>query len=93
MFNNIKYFLIYLNGKFFAYSLLPVKKAKLTARWGRKATGLFMEEKIAGLPGKAIRFCVFPEDDTMAKKPPPLNKSAWLLVFSYVKYFANDPTF
>lgn len=20
-------------------------------------------------------------------------KSAWLLVFSYVKYFANDPTF
>jgi hypothetical protein len=22
----------------------------------------------------------------------PMIKSAWLLVFSYVKYFANDPT-
>jgi len=28
----------------------------------------------------------------MAQKTPPMKKSAWLLVFSYVKYFANDPT-
>jgi hypothetical protein len=25
--------------------------------------------------------------------PPTMSKSTWLLVFSYVKYFANDPTF
>jgi hypothetical protein len=76
----------------YVYYKLPVK-AKPAVRRGRKTADLFKEEKMAGLPGRAIRFCVFPEDDTMNKRPPPMIKSAWLLVFSYVKYFANDPTF
>jgi hypothetical protein len=29
----------------------------------------------------------------MPPSNPPMTKSQWLLVFSYVKYFANDPTF
>jgi hypothetical protein len=30
--------------------LLPKEQAKPIVRWGRKATGLFRDEKIAGLP-------------------------------------------
>jgi hypothetical protein len=29
----------------------------------------------------------------MGKRNANLIKSAWFLVFSYVKYFANDPTY
>jgi hypothetical protein len=29
----------------------------------------------------------------MARLNSPMKTSTWLLVFSYVKYFANDPTF
>jgi hypothetical protein len=37
----------------FINAVPPVRNAKPIARWGRKATGLFKDEKIAGLPGSS----------------------------------------
>jgi hypothetical protein len=51
-----------------ANPMQPEEKAKPAARRGRKATGLGIAET-AGLPGKAIRLCFFPEDETMDSPP------------------------
>jgi hypothetical protein len=48
----IKYIYKMLAINFKACKYRYLEKAKPAARWGRKATGLVKEEKIAGLPGR-----------------------------------------
>jgi hypothetical protein len=70
-----------------------LEKAEPGVSRGRKAAGLTVEPtETAGLPGKRQPGFVFGEDLTMNRPILLRNFSSRLLIFSYIRYLAHDPT-
>jgi hypothetical protein len=72
--------------------LIQPEKAKPAARRRRKAKDLSGKSRQPGCLEKAVRFLLFSKDTAMNRKILPMIISSRLLVFSYLKYLAHDPT-